>query len=79
MIEDEVRKAASPEPRGPRKLDERFGPGPKGNWKPVKGLKKWKKMTDLHENKSLGCILESGLERGRMNIGRQLGDVCYTD
>lgn len=70
MIEDEVRKVVSLDFRGFRKLDERFGLGFKGNWKLLKGLKKWKKMIDLYENKFFGCILESGLERGRTNIGR---------
>lgn len=48
-IEGEVRKAASLDHPGPRKLGERFGLGPKGDWKPLGGLKQWKKMTDLHD------------------------------
>lgn len=46
---DEVGKAVSPDPRGPRKSHEGFGLGPKGNWKPLRVFKQWKKMTDLHE------------------------------
>ena len=40
LIEGDVRKAASPDPQGPRKLDEGFALGPRGDWKPVRGLKR---------------------------------------
>lgn len=39
LIDGEVRKVASPDPRGPRKLDEVFALGPRGDWKPMRGLK----------------------------------------
>lgn len=48
-MEDEVGEAASPDSQGPRKSEEGFGLRPKGNWKPRRGLKQWKKMIDLHE------------------------------
>lgn len=38
MVGSEVRKAASIDPGGPRKLAEGFGAGPKDNWKPWRGL-----------------------------------------
>ena len=40
LIEGEVRKAASPDPWGPRKLDEGFALEPRGDWKPMRGLKR---------------------------------------
>lgn len=46
-MEEEVGKAVSPDPRGPQKSHAGFGLGPKG--KPLRGLKQWKKMMDLHE------------------------------
>lgn len=47
---DAVRKATSkPRPREPRDLDGGFGPGPRDNWKPLRGLTQWKKMMSLNE------------------------------
>lgn len=46
---NEVGKAANLDLWGPRKSEEGFGLGPKGNWKPQRGLKQWRKMIDLHE------------------------------
>lgn len=43
-------KATSkPRPREPRDLAGEFGPGPRDNWKPLRGLTQWKKMMSLNE------------------------------
>lgn len=43
------KKGSKSRPREPRDLDGRFGPGPRDNGKPLRGLTQWKKMMDLHE------------------------------